>query len=560
MRDDLLAGRYRKLETIGVGGMAKVYLAEDERLGRRVAIKQLHSDSPEDAAERFEREAKLGASLNHPNLVSIFDIATDGESVLIVMEYVAGETLKAAISGGPMPVDEVIEIMGDVAAALDHAHAHGVVHRDVKPANILLRRRDGTAKLTDLGIATAAEGTRITRSGMVLGTAAYMAPEQLDGRSAGPASDIYSLATVMFEALTGKKARTGNTPVEIAHRVINDPPPDLRDSWPDAPEGAAKALQCAMSQRPGDRPTSARRLVKGLEREFAKAPGIDAAAAAAAVPVEAPPAEAASSEPPPDTASRDALAGSGEAPAPAESRGRPPEPEPKPSAPTATPPASPPRLGGRRPAPIRSEPTRPPAHRSGRKLPSWVPAAAVLVAFCVIAAVVLASAGGGGDEAERADRGGSPAETPASDRKSKKDGAGEGAGAGSAGAAPAVGDSAGQTGNGGSAGGSGSGTQGASQGGSSGSESPSALNDRGFRLMQSGKYDEAIPPLQQAVNAYPEGSKDLTYAFALYNLGRSLRLAGRPKEAVPILERRLKIPNQTATVQRELDAARAAAG
>src|SRR5919199_1548207 len=129
--EGLLAGRYRKLGTIGVGGMARVYLAQDERLGRRVAIKQLHAETPDEAAERFDREAKLGASLNHPNLVSIYDVATDAESVLIVMEYVEGQTLKDAIAAGALPLPRVVSIVHDVAAALNHAHAHGVVHRDV---------------------------------------------------------------------------------------------------------------------------------------------------------------------------------------------------------------------------------------------------------------------------------------------------------------------------------------------------------------------------------------------------------------------------------------------
>src|SRR5680860_550024 len=188
---ELLVGRYRKLAAIGVGGMARVYLAHDELLGRRVAIKLLHADSTDDAAIRFQREAKLGASLNHPNLVSIFDIATDDESVLIVMEYVDGETLRDAIARGPVPPERAIEVIRDVAAGLDHAHSHGIVHRDVKPANILLRQ-DGTAKLADLGIATAAERTSITQSDVVLGTASYMAPEQLAGDRAGPAADVYA--------------------------------------------------------------------------------------------------------------------------------------------------------------------------------------------------------------------------------------------------------------------------------------------------------------------------------------------------------------------------------
>ena len=478
---ELLAGRYRKLDTIGVGGMARVLLAEDERLGRRVAVKRLHSDSPEEAAERFEREARLGASLNHPNLVSIFDIAADGESVLIVMEYVEGQTLGDEIAQGPLRADAALDILEDVAAALDHAHAHGVVHRDVKPANILLRA-DGTAKLADLGIATAAENTRITRSGVVLGTASYMAPEQLDGRPAGPAADVYSLATVAFEALTGHKARAGSSPMEIAHRVISDPPPDLRESWPDAPAKAAETLMRAMARRPEDRPGSAGELVAELRRALA-------------------------------------------------SRSRP-----------VRRPAAAPRADGQPRAPVPAVSPRASARRasarSRRGAPSWLPAAAVLAAFCAVGAIVLAPTGGddGSDRARRSDSGSKDA--PAARRQTAK------ADGGSGGPAPTP------------AGGAASGGGGA-QGGSAGGGV--ALNARGYRLMQAGRYDEAIPLLQRAVNVYPAGSKDLTYAYALYNLGRSLRLAGRADEAVPILERRLQIPNQTATVRRELEAARKAA-
>ena len=172
--------------------MARVYLAEDEKLGRKVAVKRLHSDSPDDAAGRFEREARLGASLNHPNLVSVYDIETEPESVLIVMEYVEGQTLRELMADGPLGIEQAISVVRDIGAALDHAHAQGVVHRDVKPANILIRR-DGVAKLADLGIAKAAESTQLTSTGMVVGTASYMAPEQLDGSSAGPATDVYAL-------------------------------------------------------------------------------------------------------------------------------------------------------------------------------------------------------------------------------------------------------------------------------------------------------------------------------------------------------------------------------
>src|SRR5918912_2565967 len=172
----LLAGRYRVERLLGRGGMAAVYLAHDERLDRRVAIKRLHADSPVAAARRFAREAKLGASLSHPNLVWVFDTVADEDGVLIVMEYVPGTTLARELQAGPLRPRRAVEVISGVATALDHAHEHGVVHRDVKPANVLLGT-GGTVKLADLGIARAAEHTRITSSGVVLGTASYMAPE-----------------------------------------------------------------------------------------------------------------------------------------------------------------------------------------------------------------------------------------------------------------------------------------------------------------------------------------------------------------------------------------------
>src|SRR3954464_5209172 len=150
--------------------MATVLLAEDERLGRQVAIKRLHAESPEDTARRFRREARLGASLNHPNLVSVYDIVTDDEGVLIVMEYVDGETLRDAMQRGPIEPGRAVAVLRGVAEALEHAHGEGIVHRDAKPANVLLGR-DGRVKLADLGIATAVESTRITKSGTVMGTA-----------------------------------------------------------------------------------------------------------------------------------------------------------------------------------------------------------------------------------------------------------------------------------------------------------------------------------------------------------------------------------------------------
>ena len=277
--DDLLAGRYRTLRVIGTGGMARVFLAEDERLGRQVAVKRLHAHSPEDSARRFQREARLGASLNHPNLVSVYDVETDGESVLIVMEYVEGTTLAGELRTGPLDPDRAVSVLADVAAALDAVHDKGIVHRDVKPANVLIRT-DGVAKLADLGIATLAEGTSITASGTVLGTASYMAPEQVRGETAGPGADVYALAVVAFEAFSGERAQTGDTPVQVAHS-IEDGPRDIRESWPEAPAALAQALLRGMAPRPEDRHLRAGDLAGEIR---AALEGVDLDATVAAAP------------------------------------------------------------------------------------------------------------------------------------------------------------------------------------------------------------------------------------------------------------------------------------
>jgi hypothetical protein len=267
--------------------MATVLLCHDERLDRRVAVKRLHADSPLDVERRFLREAKLGASMNHPNLVSVYDTETDDEGLLIVMEHVEGESLADALRRGPLPQRRVVEIARELGEALDHVHAHGVVHRDVKPANVLLRR-DGAVKLADLGIAVSVDQTRMTRSGTVLGSAAYMAPEQLEGGQIGPAVDVYALATVCFEALAGCKAREGRTPVEIAHSVATTPPPDVRKHAPELPAAAAQALARGMARAPAERPSSAGGLAaelgRGLDRRAAPLPPAEPTASTQRVP------------------------------------------------------------------------------------------------------------------------------------------------------------------------------------------------------------------------------------------------------------------------------------
>jgi eukaryotic-like serine/threonine-protein kinase len=520
----LLDGRYRVIRHLGSGGMASVLLCEDERLARQVAVKRLHADSPVDVEQRFTREAKLGASLNHPNLVSVFDTATDDEGVLIVMEYVEGETLSKTLRRGPLRPEEVASMVRDLGDALDHAHSQGVIHRDVKPANVLIRG-DGVTKLADLGIATASDHTSITRSGTVLGTAAYMAPEQLDGRGAGPLSDVYALAAISFEALSGKRPREGRSPMEIAHMIATEGAPDLLEAWPSAPPAAAKVLKRGMALDPEDRPASAgefaRELAAALEdrpqektartRRLGGRRSKRAAGAAAAVGA---------------AGAAGAAAAAPAAAAPA----RDPEPTPPqtPPARSASPPTGPPHAGR--------------SHRAGRGRSRMgaIALAAVFVALAIatIAGAVLTGGDDEGSKQSAADR--QPAEPAKPDTKKdrpekKKDQ--PKADAAPKEQAPAAPEEQASS-------------------GSSDSARGAALNDEGFILMNQGRYDEAVSKLQEAVDSFPPGTDDLNYAYALFNLGKSLRLAGRPEEAVPVLEQRLQIPNQTETVRAELERAK----
>src|SRR4051794_38775887 len=233
----------------------------------------MHAHSPEDITRRLRREARLGASLSHPGLVSVFDTETYEEGVFIVMEYVEGETLADALSRGPLGTRRVVEVLRALASALDHVHAQGIVHRDVKPANVLLGA-DGSVKLADLGVGLATDNTRITQSGQVLGTPTYMSPEQIDGAKPMPATDIYALGALAYEMLAGEKAIKGGSPLEVAHRVTSDPTPDLRRVWPGAPPAAAAAIKEAMARDPGQRPASACDLVDELEEALSGAPPV----------------------------------------------------------------------------------------------------------------------------------------------------------------------------------------------------------------------------------------------------------------------------------------------
>jgi len=264
-RGDLWVDRYRLVRKLGSGSAATVWEAEDELLGRTVAVKALHvaDDEHDESSRRFLREARLGASLRHEGLVTVYDVVDDGSTVLLVMEIVQGGTLAQRLAEGPLDRAQALGVLEAVAAALDYAHEHGVVHRDVKPANILIGR-DGRARLADLGIASARGSTRITRTGSMLGTAAYIAPEQVSGDPPTPAADVYALAAVAFEALSGRRVRVGDTPLALLHQAGSGEAPDLREAWPDAPPAAAQALARGLARDPADRPASAGALLAAL--------------------------------------------------------------------------------------------------------------------------------------------------------------------------------------------------------------------------------------------------------------------------------------------------------
>jgi eukaryotic-like serine/threonine-protein kinase len=480
-----LGDRYRVIRRLGAGGMATVWLAEDDRLGREVAIKRLKTDAPEEALTRFRREARLGAALNHPNLVSVFDTMATDEGALIVMEYVPGRSLEDLRGESPVDPAEAISILRGVAGALDHAHRQGVVHRDIKPANVLVRE-DGTVKVADLGIARAVDATQITAEGKAIGTVPYMAPERFEGPgTGGPESDVFALAAVAYELLSG-------SPLDVENAVHGSPPErrDLARGWPGAPAAIFSVIERGLSGDPARRQRSAGELVDELE---------------------------------------DALQRGDEETLPVDVRPR-------------TGPVDPPRLRVSAASPRAARPpslgTRYSTGSRSRRPSRGAALALTLLALAVLTATGIALVGGGsgdgsGQSGKKKDA--SAAHAPRTDGSAAADPSGSS----SPGVAPASSESSAPA---------------------AGSVDGATLNAEGFSLINQGRAAEAVPILRQAVDAYPESSTDLSYAYALYNLGHALRLSGQPDEAIPILERRLRIPDQQSTVAAELARARAEAG
>lgn len=427
-------GRYVLESRLGSGGAATVWLAEDTVLERPVAVKVLSEalSSDQNWLARFRREARLAASLQHPNLVSVYDFSAEEVRPYIVMAHLPGGSLYDHLQDGERPEPE--RLVRDLLAALAAIHATGIIHRDLKPGNVLLAA-DGTACLTDFGVARPEDATSLTQTGHIPGTARYMAPELWKGHEADERSDLYAMGVLLRAA------------------VGDDAPAWIRD-----------LIESLAADDPDDRPVSAAAALSMLEPE-----------------------------------------------------------ERTPVAPS--------------PAPAWREEAAPRTieiHSDSQ--PNRRAALAGLAVLAVIAVVAIALATGGGGDSEGSG-------------SSNRDNSGQGASENS---------------NGGASG------QGAEEPAPE-PETPApeeppesgdgiALNQQGKELLDAGDPEAAVPVLQQAVDSYPEGSRDINYAFALFNLGDALVQAGRPEEAIPLLEERLTFDDQTATVQAKLDEARAATG
>jgi eukaryotic-like serine/threonine-protein kinase len=466
---ELLKGRYRLERMLGRGGMAAVWLGQDEVLERPVAVKVLSDTIAGDPGfvARFRREAQVAARLSHPNLIGVYDFSEEGERPYLVMQFVPGENLAAHLERGAAVDCE--QLARELLEAVAHIHDAGILHRDIKPGNIVIEP-GGTARLIDFGIAQPRDATAMTKTGLILGTERFAAPEVMQGEAATEQSDLYSCGVVL-RACEGPHS-------QVLEEVIE---------W-------------LTAEDPRGRPTSARQALVRLER----------GGAAVEEPTQAFAFE-------PET--------------------------PRPEAPPPAPPSPPPASG-----PSES------ASNRGR----WGAIAALLALVVALAVIALVALGGGEDEqpqsrAQRqAQAGGGSQEKRASQEKeatakestkpAEESGAEEESSSSeepqqSENAAAAVPAPEGTDASGGT-----------------------TLNEQGYELIQAGEYEAAVPVLEEAVASFPEGSEDLAYAYALFNLGNALRLSGRPEEAIPVLERRLEIPNQTSTVEEELEAARSEAG
>ncbi len=263
----MLSNRYRLESKLGSGGMSTVYLAVDETLGRKVAVKVLHQEisDQQDQLERFRRESRAVAQLSHPNLVGVIDAGEDGGRPYIVFEYVPGQTLKQKISAeGGLPLDEATAYAIEIGRGLQAAHQARLIHRDVKPQNVLIDA-EGRAKITDFGIALSLESHGLTATGRVLGTTDYVSPEQAMGKEIDARTDVYSLGILLYEMLTGEVPFKAETQVGVAMKHVNEMVPSVQRRRPDASAALAAAIERSTAKEPKDRYPDMNAFLRDLE-------------------------------------------------------------------------------------------------------------------------------------------------------------------------------------------------------------------------------------------------------------------------------------------------------
>ena len=265
MINKIICNRYKILDHLGTGGMATVWLGYDTILDRQVAIKTFKIDAnDEDAVKRFNREAKAVTSLSHPNIVSIYDVENEGEFYYLILEYVEGMTLKDYMIKNPrIPIETIVHIAKQIAAGLSHAHQNGIIHRDIKPQNILMNE-NLTCKITDFGIARAYGDTTLTQTNQMLGTVYYLSPEQARGNVATAQSDIYSLGILIFEMITGQIPFKGESAVAIALKHLQEELPDIDKYRENVPQSVKNIVLKATMKNPNERYISSKELFEDL--------------------------------------------------------------------------------------------------------------------------------------------------------------------------------------------------------------------------------------------------------------------------------------------------------
>jgi hypothetical protein len=530
-----LPERYRVARHIASGGMASVWEAEDLLLGRVVAVKVLSAQyaADPDARARFQREARTAAQVSdQSHVVTIFDIGEHGSDAFIVMEYFAGGTVadrlrSARDADARVPRETALLWLRQAAAGLDVAHAAGIVHRDVKPANLLLDA-GGRLAVGDFGIARLADDTQMTKTGQVLGTAAYISPEQALGRSATSSSDIYALALVAYELLTGTRPFAGGpaTAQAMQHAAHEPTPPS--QAAPELPAALDRVFERGLAKDPAHRPGTAGALVADVERALLSDMPIEPTRPFMAVAPAAAAAAAAAAPDPAAAAPAPSAMPAAAAPAPAARRAAVP-----PAASAAPrPPIAPVAQRPVAPGPAKARTQRRPREQR-RGISPLVPIGVVAV---VVGALVALAIGAGRKDDQTA-----ASSTPKAAASSAKSTTSADAAAQPPAPPPPPPDATD----------AGSATQ------VSASKDPKALGDRGYQLSQAGNDAAAVPLLRDAVSGYRDAGRtgEIDYAYALFNYAVALRRSGDPGAAVPLLQERLKFNNQRGAVQKELDQA-----